>query len=111
MCGLFLTNSSTESSREHYLCSTTEGEGSGRHHDQGPHFDTTFRINVKGLLFTVQKALPLMVDGSTIILNASTGASTGTPAFSVYSATKASVRSFARTWTLDLKTRGIRVNP
>ena len=74
------------------------------------HFDTTFRINVKGLLFTVQKALPLLVDGGSIILNASTAASTGTPAFSVYSATKAAVRSFARTWTLDLQARGIRVN-
>ena len=74
------------------------------------HFDKTFNSNVKGLLFTVQKALPLLVDGGSIILNASTGASTGTPAFSVYSATKASVRSFARTWTLDLKARGIRVN-
>jgi NAD(P)-dependent dehydrogenase (short-subunit alcohol dehydrogenase family) len=74
------------------------------------HFDKTFNSNVKGLLFTVQKALPLLVDGGSIILNASTGASTGTPAFSVYSATKAAVRSFARTWTLDLKARGIRVN-
>jgi NAD(P)-dependent dehydrogenase (short-subunit alcohol dehydrogenase family) len=74
------------------------------------HFDKTFSINVKGLLFTVQKALPLLIDGGSIILNASTGASTGTPAFSVYSATKAAVRSFARTWTLDLKARGIRVN-
>jgi NAD(P)-dependent dehydrogenase (short-subunit alcohol dehydrogenase family) len=74
------------------------------------HFDKTFSINVKGLLFTVQKALPLLVDGGSIILNASTAASTGTPAFSVYSATKAAVRSFARTWTLDLQARGIRVN-
>jgi len=74
------------------------------------HFDKTFNSNVKGLLFTVQKALPLLVDGGSIILNASTWASTGTPAFSVYSATKAAVRSFARTWTLDLKARGIRVN-
>ena len=74
------------------------------------HFDKTFNSNVKGLLFTVQKALPLLVDGGSIILNASTTASTGTPAFSVYSATKAAVRSFARTWTLDLKERGIRVN-
>jgi NAD(P)-dependent dehydrogenase (short-subunit alcohol dehydrogenase family) len=73
------------------------------------HFDKTFNSNVKGLLFTVQKALPLMVDGGSIILNASRAASTGTPAFSVYSATKAAVRSFARTWTLDLKERGIRV--
>ena len=74
------------------------------------HFDKTFNANVKGLLFTVQKALPLLVDGGSIILNASTTASTGTPAFSVYSATKAAVRSFARTWTLDLKPRRIRVN-
>src|SRR5262245_17534012 len=74
------------------------------------HFDTIFNANVKGLLFTVQKALPLLVDGGSIILNASTAASTGMPAFSVYSATKAAVRSFARTWTLDLKERGIRVN-
>ena len=74
------------------------------------HFDKTFNSNVKGLLFTVQKALPLLVDGGSIILNASTWASTGTPEFSVYSATKAAVRSFARTWTLDLQARGIRVN-
>jgi NAD(P)-dependent dehydrogenase (short-subunit alcohol dehydrogenase family) len=74
------------------------------------HFDKTFNSNVKGLLFTVQKALPLLVDGASVILNASTAASTGAPAFSVYSATKAAVRSFARTWTLDLKDRGIRVN-
>ncbi|WP_437626815.1 glucose 1-dehydrogenase [Sorangium sp. So ce1151] len=74
------------------------------------HFDKTFAINVKGTLFTVQKALPLLRDGASIILNGSTAASTGTPAFSVYSATKAAVRSFARTWALDLKDRGIRVN-
>jgi NAD(P)-dependent dehydrogenase (short-subunit alcohol dehydrogenase family) len=74
------------------------------------HFDRTFNTNVKGLLFTVQKALPLMPDGASIILNASIVASTGNPAFSVYSATKAAVRSFARTWTLDLKERKIRVN-
>jgi NAD(P)-dependent dehydrogenase (short-subunit alcohol dehydrogenase family) len=74
------------------------------------HFDRTFNSNVKGLLFTVQKALPLFTDGGSIILNASTAASTAAPAFSVYSATKAAVRSFARTWTLDLKERGIRVN-
>ncbi|WP_437925158.1 glucose 1-dehydrogenase [Sorangium sp. So ce291] len=74
------------------------------------HFDRTFAINVKGMLFTVQKALPLLRDGASIILNGSTAASTGTPAFSVYSATKAAVRSFARTWALDLKDRGIRVN-
>jgi NAD(P)-dependent dehydrogenase (short-subunit alcohol dehydrogenase family) len=74
------------------------------------HFDRTFNTNVKGLLFTVQKALPLIPDGASIILNASIVASTGNPAFSVYSATKAAVRSFARTWTLDLKERKIRVN-
>ena len=74
------------------------------------HFDKTFAINVKGVLFTVQKALPLLRDGASIILNGSTAASTGSPAFSVYSATKAAVRSFARTWALDLKDRAIRVN-
>ncbi|MEH2089991.1 glucose 1-dehydrogenase [Nostoc sp.] len=74
------------------------------------HFDKTFNTNVKGLLFTVQKALPLMPEGSSIVLNASTTSIKGTPAFSVYSATKAAVRSFARNWTLDLKERKIRVN-
>ena len=73
---------------------------------------TTFvtHPNVKGLLFTVQKALPLMPDGASIILNASIVASKGLPEWSVYSATKAAVRSFARTWTTDLKDRRIRVN-
>jgi NAD(P)-dependent dehydrogenase (short-subunit alcohol dehydrogenase family) len=74
------------------------------------HFDKTFNTNVRGLLFTVQKALPLMPPGSSIVLNASTTSIKGTPAFSVYSATKAAVRSFARNWTLDLKERKIRVN-
>jgi NAD(P)-dependent dehydrogenase (short-subunit alcohol dehydrogenase family) len=74
------------------------------------HFDFHFNANVKGLLFTVQKALPLMPDGGSIILNASIVASKGFPANSVYSATKAAVRSFARTWTMDLKDRHIRVN-
>ncbi len=74
------------------------------------HFDKTFNTNVRGLLFTVQKALPLMPPGSSIVLNASTTSIKGTPAFSVYSATKAAVRSFARNWTLDLKDRKIRVN-
>jgi NAD(P)-dependent dehydrogenase (short-subunit alcohol dehydrogenase family) len=74
------------------------------------HYDSIFNINVKGLLFTVQKALPLMPDGATIILNASIVASKGLPDWSVYSATKAAVRSFARTWTTDLKARRIRVN-
>jgi NAD(P)-dependent dehydrogenase (short-subunit alcohol dehydrogenase family) len=73
-------------------------------------FDRTFDTNVRGLLFTVQKALPLMPPGSSIIPNTSTASIKGTPAFSVYSATKAAVRSFARSWTLDLKGRGIRVN-
>jgi NAD(P)-dependent dehydrogenase (short-subunit alcohol dehydrogenase family) len=73
-------------------------------------FDRMFDINVKGLLFTVQKALPLIHDGGSIILNASIVASKGNPASSVYSATKAAVRSFARTWTMDLKERKIRVN-
>lgn len=74
------------------------------------HFDKTFDSNVKGMLFTVQKALPLLKDGSSIILVSSTTGTTGNPAFSVYSATKAAVRSFARTWTLDLQDRKIRVN-
>jgi NAD(P)-dependent dehydrogenase (short-subunit alcohol dehydrogenase family) len=74
------------------------------------HYDSLFNINVKGLLFTVQKALPLMPDGASIILNASIVASKGSPDWSVYSATKAAVRSFARTWTMDLKARRIRVN-
>src|ERR1700704_5525544 len=73
-------------------------------------YDSIFNINVKGLLFTVQKALPLMPDDASIILNASIVASKGLPANSVYSATKAAVRSFARTWTTDLKERRIRVN-
>ena len=74
------------------------------------HYDALFTINVKGLLFTVQKALPLLPDGASIILNASIVASKGLPENSVYSATKAAVRSFARTWTTDLKARRIRVN-
>jgi NAD(P)-dependent dehydrogenase (short-subunit alcohol dehydrogenase family) len=73
-------------------------------------YDSIFDINVKGLLFTVQKALPLMPDGGAIILNASIVATKGLAANSVYSATKAAVRSFARTWTTDLKARRIRVN-
>jgi NAD(P)-dependent dehydrogenase (short-subunit alcohol dehydrogenase family) len=73
-------------------------------------YDSIFNINVKGLLFTVQKALPLLPDGASIILNASIVGSKGLPANSVYSATKAAVRSFARTWTTDLKDRRIRVN-
>jgi NAD(P)-dependent dehydrogenase (short-subunit alcohol dehydrogenase family) len=73
-------------------------------------FDRIFNTNVKAVLFTVQKALPLLRDGASIILNASVVASTGHPFFSVYSATKAAVRSFARTWILDLKQRNIRVN-
>ena len=74
------------------------------------HFDATFQTNVKGTLFTVQKALPLLKDGSSIILTGSTAGSTGTPTFSVYSASKAAIRAFARTWILDLADRKIRVN-
>jgi len=73
-------------------------------------YESLFRINVKGVLFTVQKALPLLPDGASIILNASIVASKGFATNSVYSATKAAVRSFARTWTTDLKDRRIRVN-
>jgi NAD(P)-dependent dehydrogenase (short-subunit alcohol dehydrogenase family) len=74
------------------------------------HYDSLFNINVKALLFTVQKALRLLPDGASIILNASVGSSKGGLPWSVYGATKAAVRSFARTWTTDLKERRIRVN-
>ena len=74
------------------------------------HFDMQFDVNVKGTLFTVQDALPLMSTGSAIVLNASMVSIKGGPAFSVYSATKAAIRSFARNWAVDLKGRGIRVN-
>jgi len=74
------------------------------------HFDKIFNVNAKGLLFTVQKALPLMGKGGSILLNASLLSIKGTPNMGVYAATKAAVRSFARTWTLELKDRGIRVN-
>jgi len=74
------------------------------------HFDKLFNINVKGLLFTVQKALPLLQDGGSIILTASTGSIKAVPGLSVYHATKAAVRSFVRSWTLDLQARQIRVN-
>jgi NAD(P)-dependent dehydrogenase (short-subunit alcohol dehydrogenase family) len=73
-------------------------------------FDREFAINVKGLFFTVHKALPLLSDGASIILNASIATSKGLEGLSVYSATKAAVRSFARTWTTDLKARKIRIN-
>ena len=73
-------------------------------------FDLTFGVNVKGTLFTVQKGLPLMKAGGSIILTGSTTGSMGTPAFSVYSATKAAIRNLARSWALDLKGTGIRVN-
>jgi len=74
------------------------------------HYEKTFATNVKGVLFTVQKALPLLRDGASVILTSSTTSISGTPAFSVYSATKAAIRNFARNWILDLKDRRIRVN-
>jgi NAD(P)-dependent dehydrogenase (short-subunit alcohol dehydrogenase family) len=74
------------------------------------HYQKTFDTNVKGVLFTVQKALPLLRDGGSIVLTSSTTSISGTPALSVYSATKAAVRNFARNWILDLKDRRIRVN-
>jgi len=74
------------------------------------HFDRIFGTNVRGVLFTVQKALPLLSDGASVILTSSTAAIQGTAAFSVYSASKAAVRNFARSWALDLKDRRIRVN-
>jgi NAD(P)-dependent dehydrogenase (short-subunit alcohol dehydrogenase family) len=74
------------------------------------HFDKIFSVNVRGTLFTVQKALPLFSDGGSIIMNGSIASVKGFPAFGVYNASKAAVRSFARTWTVDLKSRKIRVN-
>ena len=74
------------------------------------HFDKTFNTNVRGLLFTVQKALPLLTKGASVILTGSIASSKGFPGISVYSASKAAVRSFARSWSSDLKGRGIRVN-
>ncbi|KUL63573.1 MULTISPECIES: SDR family NAD(P)-dependent oxidoreductase [unclassified Streptomyces] len=76
----------------------------------GEDFDRVFAVNVKGTLLTVQKALPLLNDGASVILNASTAADHGTPAFGAYAASKAAVRSFARTWANELTSRGIRVN-
>ena len=74
------------------------------------HFDTIYATNVKGVVFTVQGALPLMGEGGAIVINASGTSVIGTPAFSIYSSTKAAVRNLARSWALDLKGRGIRVN-
>ena len=74
------------------------------------HFDKTFNTNVKGLLFAVQKALPLLGKGSSVIMTGSIASMKGMPSFSVYDATKAAVRSFARGWIIDLKGRGIRIN-
>jgi NAD(P)-dependent dehydrogenase (short-subunit alcohol dehydrogenase family) len=74
------------------------------------HYDQIFDVNVKGLVFTVQKALPLMTKGSSIILTGSSTGVMGTPQFSVYSATKAAIRNLARSWALDLRGTGIRVN-
>ncbi|WP_058972800.1 SDR family NAD(P)-dependent oxidoreductase [Type-D symbiont of Plautia stali] len=74
------------------------------------HFDRIFGTNVRGVLFTVQKALPLLTNGASVILTGSTAAAKGTASFSVYSASKAAVRNLARSWALDLKDRAIRVN-
>jgi len=74
------------------------------------HFDQTFAVNVRGTLFTVQKALPLLNDGAAVILNASTAADVGGEAFGAYAASKAAIRSYTRTWANELKGRGIRVN-
>jgi NAD(P)-dependent dehydrogenase (short-subunit alcohol dehydrogenase family) len=73
-------------------------------------FDQVFNGNMRGLLFTVQKALPLMPDGGIVLLCGSNASQAGVPGFSTYSATKAAIRSFARTWTMELKDRKIRVN-
>lgn len=74
------------------------------------HFDALFAVNVRGTLLTVQKALPVLNDGASVILNGSTNVDVGAVAFGVYAATKAATRSFARTWANELKGRGIRVN-
>lgn len=74
------------------------------------HFDRIFSTNVRGVMFTVQKALPLLSDKASVIVTGSTAAIKGTPGFSVYSASKAAVRNFARSWALDVKDRGIRIN-
>lgn len=74
------------------------------------HFDDAFNRNVKGMVFTVQSALPLLSKGASVILTGSTAGTVGTPAFSIYSASKAAVRNLARSWVLDLKDRAIRVN-
>jgi NAD(P)-dependent dehydrogenase (short-subunit alcohol dehydrogenase family) len=74
------------------------------------HFDKLFNINVKGALFTVQKALPLLNDGGSIVLTGSVGSAKGTPGFAVYGATKAAIRNFVRAWTIELKDRRIRSN-
>jgi NAD(P)-dependent dehydrogenase (short-subunit alcohol dehydrogenase family) len=74
------------------------------------HFDKIFNVNVRGALFTVQKALPLLQDGASVILTGSVAGSKGVEAFGVYNASKAAIRSFARSWTSDLKSRKIRVN-
>ena len=74
------------------------------------HYADTFDVNVKGTLFTMQKSLPLLSDGASVILNGSVAGSTGSPSFSVYGASKAAIRSFARNWIMDLKPRKIRVN-
>jgi NAD(P)-dependent dehydrogenase (short-subunit alcohol dehydrogenase family) len=74
------------------------------------HFDQTFDLNVKGTFFTAQKSLPLFKDGGSIILNSSVSNVMGLPSFTVYAASKAAVRSFARGWTMELKDRNIRVN-
>ncbi|WP_435020187.1 SDR family NAD(P)-dependent oxidoreductase [Tundrisphaera sp. TA3] len=92
------------------FASAGTGEFAPIGHVTPEQFDNTFAVNVRGTLFTVQKALPLFNDGGSIILNGSIAGSMGFPAFGVYSASKAAVRSFARTWTLDLKARNIRVN-
>ncbi|GAA2258898.1 SDR family oxidoreductase [Streptomyces atrovirens] len=74
------------------------------------HFDQIFGVNVRGALFTVQKALPLLNDGATVVVTGSTNAASGAEAFGVYAASKAALRSFTRTWANELKGRGIRVN-
>jgi NAD(P)-dependent dehydrogenase (short-subunit alcohol dehydrogenase family) len=107
---LFETVKSTKGRVDVLFASAGTGEFAPLGGITNEQYDKTFDVNVRGTLFTVQKALPLMPNGGSIILNVSIAASKGLPAFSIYSASKAAVRSFARSWTMDLKDRNIRVN-
>jgi NAD(P)-dependent dehydrogenase (short-subunit alcohol dehydrogenase family) len=107
---LFATVRQTKGRLDVLFANAGVGEFAPLGHITEAHFDKTFDVNVKGTVFTVQKALPLMPDGASIVINASMVSVKGLPAFGVYAATKAALRSFARTWAVDLRERRIRVN-